>query len=135
MSPGNETLIERWLRAGDAGDFDVFDECLHADVVVHAPLGLSTNGSEAEKEVWRNVLASVPDLHHDVQEVIEDGSTIAARVVVRGTLVREFAGIPATGRPFEIDQVVFAHVRDGKAEEIWEVADIGRLLSVDRPVT
>jgi predicted ester cyclase len=133
MAAETMSLIERWLRAGDAGDFDVFDEVLHSDVIVHAPLGLSTNGREAEKDVWRNGLVSIPDLHHDVQEVIKDGSTIAARVVVTGTLVRDFAGIRPNGRPFEIDQVVFAHLRDGKAEEIWEIADIGRLVLGDSP--
>jgi predicted ester cyclase len=36
--------------------------------------------------------------------------------------------VPPTGRPFRLDQVVFAHLRDGKAAEVWEVADIGVLL-------
>jgi ketosteroid isomerase-like protein len=37
-----QTVVFRWLAAGDAGDLDAFDELLHPDVVVHAPLGLST---------------------------------------------------------------------------------------------
>lgn len=37
-------------------------------------------------------------------------------------------GLPGTGRRFEIDQVTFVHVRDGMAEEIWEVADTALLL-------
>ena len=128
MGPQPMSLLEKWLEAGDAGDVDAFDDYLHPDVVVHAPLGLSTRGIEEEKRVWRDALAAMPDLRHDVQEVIGEGDSMAARVVVTGTVVQEFAGVPATERPFELDQVVFAHVRDGKAIEVWEVADVGVLL-------
>jgi predicted ester cyclase len=122
------TLLERWLQAGDAGDLDVFDDVLHPDVRVHAPLGLSTTGIEAEKEVWRAALRAMPDLRHDVQEVVVDDATIAVRTVVSGTLVGAFGGVAATGRPFRIDQAVFARVRDGLLTEIWEIADVAPIV-------
>lgn len=128
MEQQPKSLLEKWLEAGDAGDFEAFGEYLHADVVVHAPLGLSTTGISEEKEVWRAARSAILDLRHDVQEVIAEGSSMAARVVVTGTVVDELAGVRATGRPFALNQVVFAHVRDGKATEIWEVADVGVLL-------
>lgn len=128
MTAQANTLLEQWLAAADAGDFDAFEDFLHPDVVVHAPLGLSSNGIEEEKAVWRAGLEAMPDLRHDVQEVVTEGSSTVARVVVTGTLRRTFAGVAPTGRPFRLDQVVFAHVRDGKAEEIWEIADVGVLL-------
>jgi ketosteroid isomerase-like protein len=84
------TLVERWLGAGDAGDLDEFDEYLHRDVVVHAPLGLSTSGVEAEKAVWRAALEAMPGLRHTVQEAVVEGTTIPVRAIVTGTLVGEF---------------------------------------------
>ena len=39
----------------------------------------------------------------------------------------EFAGISAVGRSFEIDQIVFAHFRDGLIVEAWEIAEISSL--------
>jgi steroid delta-isomerase-like uncharacterized protein len=128
MGAESKSLLERWLEAGDAGDVDAFHEFLHEDVVVHAPLGLSSHGIEAEKEVWRAAVAAIDGLRHDVQEVIVDGDSMAARTIVTGTLVESFAGVPPSGEPFRLDQVVFAHVRDGKAAEVWEVADVGVLL-------
>jgi len=120
-------LVELWLAAGDAGDFDAFDRLLHHDVAVHAPRGLSTVGVEEEKAVWRAALEAMPDLRHTVQDAIREGDTIAVRAVVSGALQRDFAGIAASGRSFAIDQVVFAHARDGKLAEIWEVADVAGL--------
>jgi ketosteroid isomerase-like protein len=63
------SVVERWLAAGDRGDVDAFDSLLHPNAVVHAPRGLSTTEREAEKKVWRDALAAMPDLRHEVQEV------------------------------------------------------------------
>lgn len=73
MSTNADPVVSRWLAAGDAGDLDRFDDLLHSDVVVHAPAGLSTAGCEAEKAVWRDAVAAMPDLRHEVQEVLVDG--------------------------------------------------------------
>jgi steroid delta-isomerase-like uncharacterized protein len=120
--------LEDWFAAGDAGDFEAFTEFLHPDVVVHAPMGLSTTGIPAEQQVWRDALAAMPNIRHDLREVITAGDTIAARAVVTGTLERDFAGVKATGQSFEIDQALFAHVRDGKIVEAWEIVDTASLL-------
>ena len=87
------------LAAGDAGDVDDFDDLLHSNVVVHAPAGLSTESAQAEKQVWREALAAMPDLRHEVQEVVVD----------------------------RMDQAVITHLRDGKVEEAWEIADVAAL--------
>ncbi len=128
MTTSGESLLHKWVAAGDAGDFDAFDDYLHSDVVVHAPLGLSTTGLDAEKEMWRAALNGLPDIRHDIEEAISVDSTIAARVVVTGTHRGEFLGIPGTGRAFRIDQAIFAHVRDRKVAEIWEIVDSAAFL-------
>lgn len=120
-------MVFRWLAAGDAGDFDAFDDLLHPDAVIHAPVGLSTTSAEAEKTVWREALAAMPDLRHEVQEVVVDGDTEMARVVVTGTMGAGFGGVEGTGRTFHIDQAVVIHLRDGKVAEAWEIADIAAL--------
>jgi steroid delta-isomerase-like uncharacterized protein len=127
MVDPRQTVVARWLAAGDAGDFDTFDELLHPDAVVHAPLGLSTTSVEDEKAVWRDALAGMPDLRHEVQEVLAEGDVEMARVVVTGTMAASFAGVPGSGRSFRIDQAVITHLRDGKVVEAWEIADIAAL--------
>ena len=72
MKDPRTTVVFQWLAAGDAGDLDAFDALLHPDVVVHAPAGLSTTGVEAEKAVWKDALTAMPDLRHEVQEVVVD---------------------------------------------------------------
>ena len=127
MAEHRKTVVFRWLAAGDAGDLAAFDELLHPDAVIHAPAGLSTSGVEDEKVVWKEALAAMPDLRHDVQEVVVDGDVEMARVVVTGTMKAGFAGVEGSGRPFRIDQAVIAHLRDGKVGEAWEIADLAAL--------
>ena len=124
----NEELLRAWLAAGDRGDVEAFRRYLHPSVVVHAPLGLSTTGIDAEAEVWANAKQAIPDIRHEVQETLSSGSRAMARVVVTGTFSGEFAGISAAGKSFEIDQVVFAHFRNDLIVEVWEIADTGALL-------
>ena len=123
----SSAVVFRWLAAGDAGDLDAFDELLHPAAVIHAPAGLSTTSADEEKAVWRDALAAMPDLRHDVQEVVVDGDVEMARVVVTGTLTSTFGGVEGTGRSFRMDQAVIAHLRDGKVVEAWEIADIAAL--------
>ena len=106
---------------------DAFDDLLHQDAVVHAPAGLSTTNADAEKSVWREALTAMPDLRHEVQEVVVDRDVEMARVVVTGSMQVDFGGVTATGRSFRIDQAVITHLRDGKIEEAWEIADIAAL--------
>jgi ketosteroid isomerase-like protein len=133
-----ESVVCRWLAAGDAGDLDAFDGLLVPDAVIHAPRGLSSTSRDAEKEVWREARAAMPGLLHDVQEIlvgrdVEGRDVEMARVVVSGTMAAEFGGIDGGGRSFRMDQAVIAHLRDGRITEAWEIADVGaRELQVTR---
>ena len=122
------SVVARWLAAGDSGDLEAFDDLLHRDVVVHAPRGLSTEALESEKQVWRDAVTAMPDLRHEVQEVLAQGNVEMARVIVTGTLRHDFAGVPGSGRSFRMDQAVICHLDDGKVTEAWEIADVGSLV-------
>ena len=62
-------------------------------------------------------------LLHEVQEVVGDGSVLAARVELTGTLVGKLSGFKGRGQNFKIDQAIFMHILDGKGEEIWAIVD------------
>lgn len=121
------SIVARWLAAGDCGDVEAFDDLLHRDVIVHAPRGLSTEDLESEKQVWRDAVTAMPDLRHEVQEVVAQGNVEMARVIVTGTLRHDFARVPGGGQSFRMDQAVICHLDDGKITEAWEIADVGSL--------
>lgn len=120
-------LLRGLFSAGDAGDVASFDLYLHDDVVVHAPAGLSTQGIEDERRSWRQAKLAMPDLRHTFIDVVSSSNVIAARTVVTGTMQGTYGGLSGTGQSFTVDQAVFAHVRDGKIAELWEIVDTASL--------
>lgn len=123
----SQSLLESLFAAGDTGDLDAFDRYMHEDVVVHAPAGLSTRGVNSERESWRKARAAMPGLHHEFVDVLTTPSVEAARTVVTGTFDGTYGGLSARGRQFKFDQAVFAHIRDGKISEMWEIVDVASL--------
>ena len=123
-----ESLLEQLFAAGDTGDLERFGALLHDDVTIHAPMGLSTTGLDAERESWRRDRLAMPDLKHEFQVVLRDGSIESARCIVTGTMNGEYGRIRAVNAPFRIDQALFARIRDGKIEELWEIVDTESLL-------
>ena len=118
-----ESLVRGYLAAGDACELNRVGEYLHEDVVVHDPGGSVTSGLAVEMETWRRARKAMFGLRHKGHEVIADGSTVAARVEISGTLVGEFAGISGNGQEFAIDQAIFMHISEGKANELWAIVD------------
>ena len=123
----SRSLLESVFAAGDVGDVDAFGQFMHDDVVVHAPAGLSTQGLDSEKESWRNAVLAMKGLHHEFVDVLATPSLEAARTVVTGTFSGTYGGLSAQGREFRIDQAVFAHIRNGKIAELWEIVDVDSL--------
>ena len=122
-----QSVLESLFAAGDAGDLEAFDQYMHEDVAVHAPAGLSTRGVDSERESWRKARAAMPSLHHEFVDVLVTPSVEAARTVVTGTFEGTYGGLSAQGRRFKFDQAVFAHIRDGKISEMWEIVDVAYL--------
>ncbi|NLD44617.1 MAG: ester cyclase, partial [Chloroflexi bacterium] len=107
----------------DAGDMEAVGRYVAEDVIVHEAGGLTTIGLDYERETWRAAKSVMPDLRHEVQEAVVQGDSVAARVVLTGTLTGIYAGLEAEGAEIQVDVAIFCHVRDGKIAEIWELVD------------
>ena len=113
-----ETFVRGYLAAGDGGELNALGRYLHDDVVIHDPGGTTAIGIDHEKETWRKARNAMVGLRHEVQEVVCEGSTVAARVELTGSLQGQFAGITGEGQEFKIDQVIFMHLQNGKCKEL-----------------
>ena len=69
----------------------------------------------------------MPGLHHEFVDVLVTSSVEAARTVVTGSFEGQYGGLSAQGRQFKFEQAVFAHIRDGKISEMWEIVDVAYL--------
>ena len=109
-------LVRRYFEAATAGALDRFDVLFAADYVNHHPDGGEDRGPEGMKEFVRGVLALIPDLSVDVQDLFANGDMVGARITLRGTL-------PATGTPIALTEIQLYRISGGRIAERWFAVD------------
>ncbi len=119
-----ESLIRQiFEEAFNQGDLAVVDEVLTTDHIAHIAFGGAPNGPKGLKWLIAVFRAAFPDLHCIVEDEIWDGDQFAAHWTLRGTHKGSFLGNPPTGRPVEVQGIIFAHTKNGRIVEDWTLVD------------
>ncbi len=87
-------------------------------------MGSDRTGFRAEASAW---LAAFPDLRISIDHLVTDGSSVAARLMLRGTHQGRFAGLSPTGRPIDIAGVDLLVEHGGRFVEAWSLRDLNGL--------
>ena len=124
-----EIVRRRWYQElWDNWNVSTAEELFTSDYRLHLP-GIPTSmDREATKAVVKMFSVSFPDLRHTVDEIIAEGSTVAARWTVRGTHRGDFQGIAATGKSVTLSGMTVHHMENGKILETWLTFDNQELL-------
>jgi steroid delta-isomerase-like uncharacterized protein len=130
MSDNKATMLRIYDEVFSQGDFDIGDEILADDFVEHEelPPGIPP-GKAAPRALMTMMRSAFPDFHAAVEELLEDGDKVIARVRFSGTHQGEFMGIPATGKSFDIAVIDIIEFRDGKASAHWGVMDMAGMMA------
>src|SRR5262249_42875467 len=110
--------------------FDVLDEIVATDFVLHSALLGEVHGGDAYKRSVLGLLTPCPDFHATVHGLMgADGDTVVTRLTYSGTDTNGFVGgHRATGKPFEFGAIYIWRLSNGKLVELWQEADRLRLL-------
>lgn len=108
---------------------DAIDRFFSSTVVVHsvAPDVADGNGIGYLKDLAKNLITAFPDIHMSVEDVVQEGDRLSARVVLEGTHKGEFIGIAPTGRKIKVANFAMYRLQDGKIAEVWSLVDIAQL--------
>lgn len=118
----NLDVFRAWVERFNARDFDGLTELIDLDVVDHhLPPELPTGRAGAMQ--WFHMLAGALDLRITIEDAVEDGDRVAVRASIIGTHIGEFAGVPATGRPFTTTMISIERIDGGRIVERWENVD------------
>lgn len=101
------------------GDLDRLEDLLAADYIEHGPFGQESHGPAEDRAQMEAFREAFSDFEAHVDEVIAEGDLVAMRLTLSGTHTGGFMGIPATGQAFEIQNMVFTRLEDGKIAERW----------------
>ena len=126
-------LYRRYLAALAIKDPAVMaaalDDVLHAGFIAHdLPEGVR-DGSAALKRFRCEVHAAFPDQTLRIDDLIEEGDRVAARLTAVGTHLGTFRGIPATGRLITVEIFDIVRIANERITERWTMFDRGGLLA------
>src|SRR3954453_15023498 len=108
-------LYERYLTRCNEHRFDQLDEFVAEQVSGSG----SVDGLAAYIERVKAVGTGFPDYHWDLQELVVEENTIAARLIGQGTHSGFFDGIAPTGRKITTQELVIYRIADGKIIPCW----------------
>lgn len=123
----NKVLFGRFVQYWNDRDLDGMRSIWSLDLQHHTRTG--TLGPEHVAHVMADFMASFPDLHFEIQQLVCEDDLVSARMTARFTHSREFMGVAPTGRTVEVTVMGMVRVEDGKFVEHWNVMDEVHLLA------
>ena len=107
-------------------DPDALAKYVAADARVHSmvPGEVAGTGLDYLKARAASLLKAFPDVKFVIEDFIQQGDMLAARVTLEGTHSADFAGIPATGKRMKVYDFAMYRIVDGKITDIWSLIDI-----------
>lgn len=77
-----------------------------------------------QKERMQSILHAFPDIHMEIDEVLEQGDLVCIRVLFTCTHQGMFMGAAPAGKPIKSWALEMLHIKDGKISEHWGGPDI-----------
>jgi len=123
----NELAFQQVINeAFNKGDFSVLPKIFNPDFVEHQ-FGLHPTIAGLEKDI-RFLRSSFPDFSLTIDEIVESGDKLWARMTARGTNLGGFMG-PPNGKAFEVTVFDVCRFKDGMIVEHWGSPDRFALLA------
>lgn len=124
----NQVLLRRFYdEIFNQGHLDVAGELIASDFVDHIPRPMPGQPSEGAAAVtWLASLlrTAFPDLHVSLDEVLEVGDRLVARVTWSGRQTGQLLGADPTGKRIKVAGIDIIRFSDGKIVEHWGQMDV-----------
>ena len=132
----NTALVRRFIdEVFVARRQDAIEALLHEDFVGHTWGPTPVDRSFLHGAMER-INAGLSDVAMDVEDTVAEGDRVVVRLTSRARQTGELMGMPATGRSYEIEEMHWFRIADGRIREHWHVADLAgmfRQLGVSPP--
>ncbi len=106
----------------------VIDEIFADDFAIFAP-GIVVTDKKVLKEFIHSWMTSFPDIHHEVEDVVEQGNKLALRFKGKGTHLGQFMDLAPTHKGFSYTGMNFMHFEGGKIKKLWLNSSIFELVA------
>ena len=111
-----EELWNRW-------HLTLLDELIAEGIRFRGSLGVTVQDRAGFRQYLELVRAAFPDFHNTIDELLEVGDRVVARMTYRGTHRGELLGIPATGKTVTYSGIAIFRLAGGKITEGYVLGD------------
>ncbi|MBD2021522.1 ester cyclase [Leptolyngbya sp. FACHB-36] len=124
----NQDIIRQQYEQINRGELDAAVISFAEDVKTHGRL-IGRNGFRL---VLDDLYTTFPDLHQEIIDMVAEGDTVIVRVMVSGTHKGVgkipingglLVGVEPTGKHFEVQQIHWYKLHDGRIVEHWANRD------------
>ena len=120
----NKAIVRRFIEEIFVGGRkESVDELLTDDFVAHTWPSPSGDPKADLKAAIDRVAAGLSDAAFTIDDLIAEGDQVAARLTTAATQTGPFMGMEPTGRRYEIEEIHWFRLRDGKVVEHWHQLD------------
>ena len=120
----NKAIVRRFVEEIFVrGRKETVDELLDDDFVAHTWPSTTGNPKDDLKAAVDRAAAGLSDPRFTIEDLIAEGDQVAARLTTGATQTGEFMGMPPTGKRYEIEEIHWFRLRDGKVVEHWHQFD------------
>ena len=119
----NRALVRRFYAALDQQDLDEVAALVAPTFRLRFDSNPAMDGDGA-LGMFRMFFAALPDVRHEVHDVVAEGNQVAARLTVHGTHRGELMGMPPTGKAVAFGSMNLFRLADGAITEQWATTDM-----------
>jgi steroid delta-isomerase-like uncharacterized protein len=120
----NRAIVRRFIdEVFVAGRPASVDELVAADFRPHTWASTGEGVADLKAAIER-VTAGLSDVSMVVEDMVAEGDRVAVRLTARATQTGEFMGLPPSGKSYEIGEIHWFRLRDGRIVEHWHQADL-----------
>jgi steroid delta-isomerase-like uncharacterized protein len=123
-----QDFIERRCNAYEDLDAAALAADYAENAVIESPTAGVHTGPEAAERAFRAIFNAFLDLTTTLDNLVVDGNNAVAVLLLEGTHIGEFLGIPPTGKRFTMPAVFFYQLENGKIMRERRIYDFTGLL-------
>ena len=125
----NKVLMRRFTDFINTASEKLAEELIDPHAIFHVP-GQSEpiKGPAGYLAIIAMMRGGFPDIQWTLEEMVAEGSTVAARFTMRGTHQGYFFGVPPTGKTIEVKAMNFYRFSNGQIVEEHGQPDLLGLL-------
>jgi len=116
----NKQTVLDYVDAFNRADLEALRRLFTDDALVYGVLGWG--GLDQVMPIWQEIQQAFA-IRLQVESLIAEGETVAARYTERGTSVGPFRGQAATGKSFEVVAMEWFEMREGRIHRRWGARD------------